>query len=271
MNHDVPQTLADLQARTTELEQQLQLSDEGVSKLAERCLQLEQQVLTFQTALSKHSDEDDNTDLMLPQLFYDTGRGFSQGECLTATEKVYDEMEHEVSVVFTLPKDARAARLDPGELACCLTDFLISDERVTFQPLNGVSLQEDCLLFVDADPNLLLNCTVGFAAGMKFVVSYHYYPLGRFLHEQPGKSLLKALNVLQQKNAAAEARHTAEAQQAAEALQASQAECVRLNQQLLDLQARQQEYQTALETMQHSSSWRLTAPLRRLLSLLRGH
>ena len=52
------------------------------------------------------------------QLFYDTGSGFSPRECLVATEDVYNELTHEVSVTFILPEDARAVRLDPGELAC---------------------------------------------------------------------------------------------------------------------------------------------------------
>lgn len=52
---------------------------------------------------------------------------------------------------------------------------------------------------MDIDPNLSLHCTTGFGAGMKFAVNYHYYPLGRFLHEQPGKSLLRALNELKLK------------------------------------------------------------------------
>ena len=174
-----------------------------------------------------------------------------------------NELTHEVSVTFILPEDARAVRLDPGELACCITDLAISDERISFQPVNGLVLQEDSLLFLDVDPNLSLHCTTGFGAGMKFAVNYHYYPLGRFLHEQPGKSLLRALNDLKLKNAAA-------AQEAAEVLQASRAECMRLNQQLLTLQGIQHEYQVSLETMRASSSWRLTAPLRRLLNLLRG-
>ena len=264
MNNDAPATLAALQAHAAELEQQLKLSDEGVSRLAERCLELEQQVLTYQTELAKHNSDADSPGLLLPQLFYDTGSGFSPRECLTVTDDSYNELTHEVSATFVLPEDARAVRLDPGELACCVTDFSISDDRIAFRPANGVCLQEDCLLFLDVDPNLSLTCITGFAAGMKFAVNYRYYPLGRFLHEQPGKSLLKALNTLKQKNAA-------DAQEAAEVLQASRAECSRLNQQLLDLQARQHEYETALETMRASSSWRLTAPLRSLRNLLRGH
>ena len=203
MNHDAPMTPAAMQAHIAELEQQLKLSDEGVSQLAQRCLELEQQLLACQTELAKHSAEAENITLTLPQLFYDTGSGFSPRECLTATEDVYNELTHEVSVTFVLPEDARAIRLDPGELACCITDLAISDERISFQSVNGLLLQEDRLLFLDVDPNLSLHCTTGFGAGMKFAVNYHYYPLGRFLHEQPGKSLLRALNDLKLENAAA--------------------------------------------------------------------
>ena len=203
MNHELPATPAALQAHIAELEQQLRLSDEGVSQLAQRCLELEQQLLVCQTELAKHSTETDNFTLTLPQLFYDTGSGFSPRECLIAAEDAHNELTHEVSVTFVLPEDARAVRLDPGELACCITDLAISDERISFQSVNGLMLQEDCLLFLDVDPNLSLHCTTGFSAGMKFAVNYHYYPLGRFLHEQPGKSLLRALNELKLKNAAA--------------------------------------------------------------------
>ena len=191
MNHELPATPAALQAHIAELEQQLRLSDEGVSQLAQRCLELEQQLLVCQTELAKHSTETDNFTLTLPQLFYDTGSGFSPRECLIAAEDAHNELTHEVSVTFVLPEDARAVRLDPGELACCITDLAISDERISFQSVNGLMLQEDCLLFLDVDPNLSLHCTTGFSAGMKFAVNYHYYPLGRFLHEQPGKSLLQ--------------------------------------------------------------------------------
>ena len=123
MNHDVPETLAAARSRAADLEQQLKLSDEGVSRLAERCLELEQQVLTYQAALAKHSSENESAALTLPQLFYDSGSGFSPRECLTATEDAYDELTHEVSAVFTLPTDARALRLDPGELASRMTGW----------------------------------------------------------------------------------------------------------------------------------------------------
>ena len=196
MNNDVPETLAAARSRAADLEQQLKLSDEGVSRLAQRCLELEQQVLNYQAALARHGSDNEPAALTLPQLFYDSGSGYSPRECLTVAEDAYDELTHEVSAVFTLPTDARALRLDPGELACCVTDLSISDERLECRAMNGIQLQEDCLLFLDVDPNLTVCSTVPFAAGMKFAVTYHYYPLGRFQHEQPGKALLSALNTI---------------------------------------------------------------------------
>ena len=52
MNNDAPETLAAARSRAADLEQQLKLSDEGVSRLAQRCLELEQQVLNYQAAQS---------------------------------------------------------------------------------------------------------------------------------------------------------------------------------------------------------------------------
>ena len=263
MNHDAPMTPAAMQAHIAELEQQLKLSDEGVSQLAQRCLELEQQLLACQTELAKHSAEAENITLTLPQLFYDTGSGFSPRECLTATEDVYNELTHEVSAVFTLPTDARALRLDPGELACCVTDLSISDERLECRAMNGIQLQEDCLLFLDVDPNLTVQSTVPFAAGMKFAVTYHYYPLGRFQHEQPGKALLQALSAIK-------LRAEAEQNDLRGQLQAALAENTRLNNQLTALQSSRAAYEDSLEHLYESSSWRLTAPLRALRRLLRG-
>ena len=263
MNNDVPETLAAARSHAADLEQQLKLSDEGVSRLAQRCLELEQQVLTYQAALAKHSSSNDEpAALTLPQLFFDSGAGFSQRECLTVAEDAYDELTHEVSAVFTLPTDARALRLDPGELACCITGLTLSDERLGCRAVNGLPLQDDCLLFLDPDPNLTVTSTIPFTAGLKFAVTYHYYPLGRFQHEQPGKSLLCALNAIKLK---------AEADQndLREQLQVSRAEISRLNQQLKELQDSRAAYEASLESMYGSSSWKLTAPLRAFHRLFR--
>ena len=263
MNHDAPMTPAAMQAHIAELEQQLKLSDEGVSQLAQRCLELEQQMLTYQAALAKHSSESEPSALNLPQLFYDSGAGYSQRECLTVTEDAYDELTHEVSAVFTLPTDARALRLDPGELACCITGLSVSDDRLEFRPANGIRLQDDCLLFLDPDPNLNAVSSVPFAAGMKFAVSYQYYPLGRFQHEQPGKALLKALNAIKLQN-------ETEKQDLRDQLQFDREEIARLNQKLQELQSSRAAYETSLETVYESSSWKLTAPLRALRRMMRG-
>ena len=220
-------------------------------------------MLTYQAALAKHSIESEPAALTLPQLFYDSGSGYSPRECLTVTEDAYDELTHEVSAVFTLPVDARALRLDPGELACCVTDLSISDDRLELRAANGVRLQDDCLLFLDPDPNLNVVSSVPFAAGMKFAVSYHYYPLGRFQHEQPGKALLKALNAIKLQN-------EAEKQDLQGQLQFSREEIARLNQKLQELQSSRAAYETSLETVYESSSWKLTAPLRALRRMMRG-
>ena len=263
MNNDVPETVAALTARTADLEQQLKLSDEGVSRLAQRCLELEQQVLTYQAALAKHNSENEPAALTLPQLFYDSGSGYSPRECLTVTEDAYDELTHEVSAVFTLPCDARALRLDPGELACCITDLSISDDRLSLRAANGIRLQDNCLLFLDVDPNLTVTGSVPFAAGMKFAATYHYYPLGRFQHEQPGRSLLDALNAIKLHNEAIQ-------QDLQEQLQVSRAEIAQLNHRLQEMQSSQAAYEASLEGLYESSSWKLTAPLRTLSRLLHG-
>ncbi len=91
---------------------------------------------------------------------------------------------------------------------------------------------------------------------MKFAVTYHYYPLGRFQHEQPGKALLQALNAIK-------LQAEAEKNDVLEQLQAALAENTRLNNQLTELQNSRAAYEDSLENLyESSSSWRLTAPLR---------
>ena len=271
MNNDVPETLAAARSRAADLEQQLKLSDEGVSRLAQRCLELEQQVLNYQAALARHGSDNEPAALTLPQLFYDSGSGYSPRECLTVAEDAYDELTHEVSAVFTLPTDARALRLDPGELACCVTDLSISDERLECRAMNGIQLQEDCLLFLDVDPNLTVQSTVPFAAGMKFAVTYHYYPLGRFQHEQPGKALLRALTVLKEETEAVSRQGTEQLLEANAEIQQLRKQLAEQQQHLADLQNSRAAYEAALENVLGSSSWKLTAPLRKLLGLFHRH
>ena len=227
-------------------------------------------MLNYEAVLASHGADNESGALLLPQLFYDSGSGFSPRECLTVPADSYDELTHEVSAVFELPTDVQALRLDPGEFACCITDFAISDERIHYHIANGNALQEGTMLFLNIDPNLTLQSDVGFPAGLKFAVKYHYYPLGRYLHEQPGKALLKALNVLKQETDTVRAEARQAEQASARQRQADAAEILRLNEELTALRKSQQEYESSLEGVLGSSSWKLTAPLRTLLQLFHG-
>lgn len=257
MNDHAPETLAAACSRAAELEQQLRLSDEGVSRLAQRCLELEQQVLHYQQVLASQGADSETGALLLPQLFYDSGSGFSPRECLTVSPDCYDELTHEMSAVFELPVDAKALRLDPGEFACCITDFALSDERLSYHIINGNALQEGTMLFLNIDPNLTVESAVGFPAGLRFAVKYRYYPLGRYLHEQPGKALISALNVLKEETENV-------ARQSAQQLLEADQEMQQLRSELDTLRKSQQDYEHSLESVLDSSSWRLTAPLRSL-------
>ena len=82
-----------------------------------------------------------------------------------------------VTATFELPEAAFNLRLDPGELPCCITDFVFSDDRILCRPVNGVPLHGDGILFLNNDPNFMLEGLNRFPAGMKLGVSYCYFPL----------------------------------------------------------------------------------------------
>ena len=63
MTNEAPATTAALQGRIADLEQQLKLSDEGVSRLAQRCLALEQEV---QACAAAHPQREMRTDSPTP-------------------------------------------------------------------------------------------------------------------------------------------------------------------------------------------------------------
>ena len=88
MTNEAPATTAALQGRIADLEQQLKLSDEGVSRLAQRCLALEQEVQACAAAHPQREMRTDSPTLLQPLLYYDTGFGFSEKDTLTA-ERLY--------------------------------------------------------------------------------------------------------------------------------------------------------------------------------------
>ena len=73
MNNEAPASTAALQARIADLEQQLKLSDEGVSRLAERCLGLEQEVQSYLAAHPQNEKHTDSPALLQPTLYFRCG------------------------------------------------------------------------------------------------------------------------------------------------------------------------------------------------------
>ena len=116
MNNAAPENTAALQEKIAELEQQLKLSDEGASHLAERCLSLEQKVQSYLAAHPQREMHTDSPTLLQPLLYYDAGFGFSEKDTLTAPDCTTDELTGAVTATFELPVAVQALRFDPGEL-----------------------------------------------------------------------------------------------------------------------------------------------------------
>ena len=137
--------------------------------------------------------------------------------------------------------------------------------------LNGNALQEDTMLFMNIAPTMTLDSAVGFPAGLRFAVKYRYYPLGRYLHEQPGKALLRALTVLKEETEAVSRQGTEQLLEANAEIQQLRKQLAEQQQHLADLQNSRAAYEASLENVLGSSSWKLTAPLRKLLGLFHRH
>ena len=103
MNNAAPENTAALQEKIAELEQQLKLSDEGASHLAERCLALEQKVQSYLAAHPQREMHTDSPTLLQPLLYYDAGFGFSEKDTLTAPDCTTDELTGAVTATFELP------------------------------------------------------------------------------------------------------------------------------------------------------------------------
>ena len=137
MTNEAPATTAALQGRIADLEQQLKLSDEGVSRLAQRCLALEQEVQACAAAPPQREMRPASPPLLQPLLYYDTGFGFSEKDTLTAPDCTTDQLTGAVTATFELPVAAQKLRFDPGELPCCVTQLLFSDDRIVWEPANN--------------------------------------------------------------------------------------------------------------------------------------
>ena len=112
MMNETPE--AALRSRIADLEQQLKLADEGTSRLAQRCLELEKQLQTFYAAHPQRERQTDSPALVQPLLYYDAGFGFSQKDTVKAPDYEYDELNGMVTATFD--KDGVVIVLGVGEL-----------------------------------------------------------------------------------------------------------------------------------------------------------
>ncbi len=274
MNNETP---AALHSRIADLEQQLKLSDEGVSRLAERCFALEQEVQGYLAAHPQRELHADSPSRLHPTLYYDAGFGFSEADTLTSQDCLYDELTGAMAASFELPTDIQALRLDPGELPCCITELGFSDDRIQAAPCNGLELQNGGTLFLRGDPNYRLSGLKSYPAGMKLVVTYNYCTLESLSSEPLFRIVLDGMQQFQQEktgeaNHIQELNHLIDEQQ--RNLEVQQQAIAQLNRDILDLrqanltlQSSNEAYDNALKGMQSSTSWKLTAPIRKLIGL----
>ena len=274
MNNETP---AALLSRIADLEQQLKLSDEGVSRLAERCFALEQEVQSYLAARPQRELHADSPSRLHPTLYYDAGFGFSEADTLTSQDCLYDELTGAMAASFELPTDIQALRLDPGELPCCITELGFSDDRIQAAPCNGWEVPDGGTLFLRGDPNYRLSGLNRYPAGMKLVITYNYFPLESLSGEPLFRIVLDGMQQFQQEKTGEEQHiqelnHLIDEQQ--KNLEIQQQAIAQLNRDILDLrqqnltlQSSNEAYDNALRGMQSSTSWKLTAPIRRLIGL----
>jgi phage shock protein A len=115
-----------------------------------------------------------------------------------------------------------------------------------------------------------LEGTTHYPAGMKLVVSYGYFPLETLTDEPLFCAVLQGVQQLQLRKDS-EKQHIQQLEQNAAAQQqmvaALQQEIAQLHQKNAALQARSNAYETSLESVFSSKSWKLTAPIRSLMRL----
>lgn len=258
-----PATKQTPEEQIAELKEQLSLSDQGVSKLAQRCLALEQQL----AQLEKHESYD-NMSLFRLTLYYDCGLGFSEQDTIPAPVSAYSAANHTVSVVFELPREAKAIRLDPGELPCYVVGMTISDERIHAAPVTALSLDEEKTLFLNVDPQFYAECPERLPAGTKFSVSYTYYPLQLGADDTVFFAMRRGIEQVQDRAAAAAAaadEQRALAENFGEQLAGQERRAAHLEEQLAAAIAEKEHFRVSYEAVLSSACWKLTAPLRAFL------
>ena len=238
--------------RIAELEQQLALSDQGVSKLAQRCLALEQQL----AVLEKHETYDNMT-LFRLTLYLDCGLGFSEQDTLPAPVSAYSANNHTSSAIVELPR----------EVPCYITGLALSDERLEAVPNGALALDGDTTLFLNFDPQFYVGCPERLPAGTKLAVSYTYYPLQTGADDTVFHAMRRGIELVQARAAAAAAaadEQRALAQNYGEQLAGQERRALHLEEQLEAAITEKEHFRISYEAVLSSACWKLTAPIRAL-------
>jgi hypothetical protein len=253
-----PDTIEDLRARIAELEEELSVSDAGSAALAQRCLSLEKELLQCTATPEEEEDEEPlNPQLLRTTLLYDPGFGFTAQNVVEAAPDAYQADKHTVNAFFMLPHDACALRLDPGELPCYVSNLTLSDEQLKIRPHNGIQLDEGCYLFPHADPIFFVEGRDRFALGTQLEVSFRYYPLLPSRDDPFSPALLQSYDSLQ-----------LQLVDLTRTLQQAHERTTELETAITALTADRDYHKAMADAVQTSTSWKMTAPLRRILSIL---
>ena len=180
----------------------------------------------------------------------------------------YSAANHTVSAVFELPREAKAIRLDPGELPCYVVGMTISDERIHAAPVTALSLDEEKTLFLNVDPQFYAECPERLPAGTKFSVSYTYYPLQLGADDTVFFAMRRGIEQVQDRAAAAAAaadEQRALAENFGEQLAGQERRAAHLEEQLAAAIAEKEHFRVSYEAVLSSACWKLTAPLRAFL------
>lgn len=186
-------------------------------------------------------------------LYCDCGQGFTEADKLSAPVKLLSDGK--LTVSFTLKQDAHALRFDPGENSCVLSKLACSDSSLSLLPQNGFQTETKQIVFLVSDPVLLLNGRSDFKKGEHIAFSFRYEACNLADIQSQVSGLANRYLALEQTLASGEVLD-----------RASSAE---LHAELEKAQSRYAEAQKELDKMTFSSSWRITAPLRRLFAPLR--
>ena len=143
--------------------------------------------------------------------------------------------------------------------------FTLSDERLQAVSVNALTLEEGKALFLQFDPQFYVECPGRLPAGTKFSVSYTYYPLQTGGDDTVFYALRKAIELNQDKAAAAAAaadEQRALAESFGAELAGQERRAAHLEEQLAAAIAEKEHFRVCYEAVLSSSCWKLTAPIR---------